>query len=203
LIASEKPVFRTLLEDMARPYRDDMSKPLLRVYWRALEDCPLEDVQRAVHQLERTSKWLPKPADIRDEITRHRMATRDTRGEDAVLLEPSPADIRAQRQQEQADPAVKLAQALKLAWAERDDAVAHGLSLDDAAEGFARVLRELMPPQTADPPCSCHHGLRGFRTVSFETPCGCSLGAKWRAMAQEMDDKRRWIVKAREKALTT
>ena len=90
-----------------------------------------------------------------------------------------------------------MAQALRAAWAERSEAVQNGLSLDDAAAGFAVVLREMMPPKTSVSCSKCHHGLVGFRTLRHEHPCSCPLGDQWRAMAEDQEASRGWIVKAR------
>ena len=196
---TEKSAFKALMLDMARLHpREDMGEEVLRVYWRALSDCELEDVSRAVHVLERTSKWLPKPSGIHAEMSRYRMANRDTSGPEAEPYVPSPAEIDAQRTRERADPAVRVAATLKAAWAERQEAVAGGMSLDDAAAGFELVLRDVLP-------CRAHYrcddcrdmGLVTFRQAgySIDRPCSCPAGDKFKAMAKAADDARRWIVK--------
>ncbi len=198
---ADKRAFRSLMLDMARPHPqfEDMRKPklnnpLMRIYYRALEDDSLEDVTRAVHALERTSKWLPKPAELRDEITRYRLAHRDT-GESGEAYVPSPFEVGRQRRREQADPAVKTAAALQQAWTDRGEAVANGLSIKDADRGFATVLRELLPQKANDPPCAkCIDGLVGFTQGPYrlDAPCVCPAGDKWKQQAMEATRDRRW-----------
>lgn len=74
----ENVVSRLSLATKERALSVEENKERLELYWRALQDIPRADINRAFDVLIRTTKWMPTPAEIHTEAKRH-SAKRDYR----------------------------------------------------------------------------------------------------------------------------
>lgn len=61
--------FSTKLAALAVVYDKPMTRDSVKLYFLTLQDLPISQVIGAFNHLARTSKWFPKPAEIRDAIT--------------------------------------------------------------------------------------------------------------------------------------
>lgn len=64
----DRPRFAELLVGIGETYGEPVSDARMEIYWRALEDLPFESVQRAAGVHVRTSKFFPKPVELREAI---------------------------------------------------------------------------------------------------------------------------------------
>ena len=91
MTAADRPAFGQVLAALGETYRAPFSTSQAEIYWRSLADQDLDAIRRAAGELVKTSKWLPKPSEIRDEIRRARRADGiDTRGPMPRAIAPPP-----------------------------------------------------------------------------------------------------------------
>lgn len=57
--------FAVAIANVAIAARIELDDPTIEVYWRALEDVPIELVERAARELEKTATFFPRPAEWR------------------------------------------------------------------------------------------------------------------------------------------
>ena len=201
---ADQRAFAAVMATLSETYQREVSPAQMGTYFHALRDRTIDEVQRAVETLIKTSKWLlPKPAEIRESITRHQLATRDTRGpmpEPVALL---PGEVERRRQQERSDPVVKASVAMQQAWQERCEAVKNGLPAADADVVIAQLWRELMPRgRELDWTHRCgdcrDSGLVRFEQAGYtmHRPCTCPAGERWRPLAEVIDAGRSRVARS-------
>lgn len=61
---------------LSEVYGHTVTDGLIEAYWEALQDYELEYVEPAVAYVIRTSKWFPKPVEIRDAASQFRVEAR-------------------------------------------------------------------------------------------------------------------------------
>jgi hypothetical protein len=66
---ADAPAFSTLLAGLAETFDVTLTATRTELYFRALEDLPLEAVQEAAGKALRQSRFFPKPAELRDFVT--------------------------------------------------------------------------------------------------------------------------------------
>lgn len=64
----DRQEFATLLLGLGETYGEPVSDPRMEVYFRALSDLDLGDIREAANLHVRTSKFFPKPAELREAI---------------------------------------------------------------------------------------------------------------------------------------
>jgi hypothetical protein len=57
--------FAAIMESLGVVYQQQMSKELLKMYWLALQDVHLDQLEQAAAAHVATSQWFPKPCDLR------------------------------------------------------------------------------------------------------------------------------------------
>ena len=63
---ADRPRFGALLALLLETYAEDVSEARATAYFEALYDLPVEAIEIAVRSHIRTSKWFPKPSELRD-----------------------------------------------------------------------------------------------------------------------------------------
>lgn len=66
---ADAPAFSTLLAGLAETFDVTLTATRTELYFRALEDLPLEAVQEAAGKALRQCRFFPKPAELRDYVT--------------------------------------------------------------------------------------------------------------------------------------
>jgi len=61
----QKLRFAAIMESLGVVYQQQMSKELLKMYWMALQDVHLDQLEQAAAAHVATSQWFPKPCDLR------------------------------------------------------------------------------------------------------------------------------------------
>lgn len=64
MIESDKPVFAQCVKQLSVLHRTVVSDALLKAYWEALVEMPIEDFNRAYKHLIKHGQWFPKPAEF-------------------------------------------------------------------------------------------------------------------------------------------
>lgn len=64
----DKPTFATLLIGLGETYSEPVSDARLEIYWRALSDLPIEALQGAATVHANTSRFFPKPVELREAV---------------------------------------------------------------------------------------------------------------------------------------
>lgn len=57
--------FAAIIEQLGVVYQADITDLLLRAYWLALEDVPIDDLERSAAAHIALQKWFPKPCELR------------------------------------------------------------------------------------------------------------------------------------------
>lgn len=63
---NDSGAFETVMTALAETYGHSMSSAMKRMYWSALREYPITDIERAVVMLIRKNKYMPKPSEIRE-----------------------------------------------------------------------------------------------------------------------------------------
>ena len=74
----DRTAFVTLMARLAAVYREALPDALLEAYWDALRDYELEYLEPATAYVIRTSKWFPKPVELREAASQYRVEARRT-----------------------------------------------------------------------------------------------------------------------------
>ncbi|OFX02723.1 MAG: hypothetical protein A3E78_15505 [Alphaproteobacteria bacterium RIFCSPHIGHO2_12_FULL_63_12] len=72
----DREAFVTLMAKLAAVYREALDDALLESYWDALKDYELEYLEPAVAYVIRTSRWFPKPVELRETASQYRVEAR-------------------------------------------------------------------------------------------------------------------------------
>lgn len=93
--AEDAQRFAACIAALALATRGELDDPTIELYFRALEDVPIDLLEAAVVELARTATWFPRPAEWRqavdtilDRTDRVRDALGPARGPDGQLLLP-------------------------------------------------------------------------------------------------------------------
>ena len=73
---ADRKAFVALMARLAAVYREALNDALLEAYWDALTDYELEFLEPAAGYLIRTSKWFPKPSELREAASQYRVEAR-------------------------------------------------------------------------------------------------------------------------------
>jgi hypothetical protein len=73
---ADRTAFVTLMAKLAAVYREALTDALLEAYWEALRDYELEYLEPAAAYVIRTSKWFPKPVELREAASQFRVEAR-------------------------------------------------------------------------------------------------------------------------------
>ena len=72
MIDEDKSNFKQLMIGVGELYNKEFTKPLLRIYFGALKDLTIEQIEQGlnghVNSLDKSGSFLPKPADIRQAL---------------------------------------------------------------------------------------------------------------------------------------
>jgi len=67
MIESDKPRFAGIITALAETFERELSEVVIGVYFDALRDLSIESVQKAASACVRTSRFMPRPAEIREQ----------------------------------------------------------------------------------------------------------------------------------------
>lgn len=95
----EQEDFLTTIEAMSAAYNVEPTEALYAGYWLGLQDIPLDDLRRAVVDLLKCSKWMPKVAEIRElcDDYRHERARKRLAGQ-RLLEQQGPTAMEIMRE---------------------------------------------------------------------------------------------------------
>lgn len=65
MTAADRPRFFQVMQVLAETFGEALSQLRLEAYWRALADLPIDGLEAACEQHTRTSRFFPKPAELR------------------------------------------------------------------------------------------------------------------------------------------
>ena len=68
MIHTDRPRFAELVAGLCVVFDREPSEPLIEIYWRALADLEMDRLDVACAALIQTSRFFPKPAEIRDAV---------------------------------------------------------------------------------------------------------------------------------------
>ena len=189
--------FGRVLVALQEAYRQPFSELAAALYADAVSELPIATIERAAADLIKTSKFLPKAAELRTAARAELTRTRDTRGPAPQPVALLPGRVAALRARQAADPGQQRSVRLWDAWQVSRRMIADGAATRREADDlFSESYRDLMPRagendwRYACDRCRDQGLIRIARATHLEhAPCSCGAGDHWRKTIARMQGR--------------